>query len=98
MNETELLPCPFCGAQAFGPYIAHVTIPAAHPLNHYQVGCSDQSHCGAVVTGVRLKTEADAVKHWNKANQAGTIPRATIAAARALGIQEAGNDNDAGVG
>ena len=54
MSETELKPCPFCGAQAEAEL---------HPLLGYcQISCNDSIGCGARVA---RSTEEEASQAWN---------------------------------
>jgi hypothetical protein len=63
-SDVELLPCPACGAAAFGPFHAY---EGAQPEDQkYVISCTKQTTCGLMLSGVNLKTPALAIAAWNR--------------------------------
>lgn len=57
-RTTELLPCPFCGGEAY-------TLSQAPNGTGYSVGCHDDECRGFIALSWIYKTEAEAIQAWN---------------------------------
>ena len=66
MTDPDLLPCPFCGGEAFIAQLEYGPEGTKHVAECGEVGCGGQRF-GAVVDGcLGFDTKQQATAHWNQ--------------------------------